>query len=227
MLILKEGSRVLMTGNGLGRTILHVAAMQGCQAVADLVLGTPNCETDALDDHGCTALHLATIAAHIDLMELLLWRGADPLIRCNAGVDTLAKAAAVPDLPTATACVLKLIANMEVAALETSVSKLDDTASAVRCLQIAARQNEVPLLELILAHQPHAVTCVEGEWSALLYAAAAGHEKVLGPLSRHCDINTTVVQRSGDQVFRTGPLLEAAKNNHSEVVRRSALSHTS
>ena len=61
-----------------GTTPLMAAAREGREDVAQFLLSLPNINLEARDEDGWTALLAASINGHLNIVKLLLDRGADP-----------------------------------------------------------------------------------------------------------------------------------------------------
>lgn len=71
-----------------GMSLLHWAADRGHTSVAQTLLDLTGAEStllNAQDSEGQTALHFAVACSHLDMVKLLLERGADPLIQDEDG----------------------------------------------------------------------------------------------------------------------------------------------
>ena len=70
--------------NSVGETPLHLAGMQGCEAVARVLLAA-GADTDATDKRGRTPLHLAAFSKREAVARALLAAGADKHTKDRAG----------------------------------------------------------------------------------------------------------------------------------------------
>ena len=71
-------------GGAFGETILHIVAIWGDAAAAGVLIDE-GAEIDVQAEQGCTPLHEAALQGHVDVVTLLLSRGADPALRCEFG----------------------------------------------------------------------------------------------------------------------------------------------
>ena len=83
-----------------GKTLLHVAAKQGWGSAAHFIVEQPNISLDIKDNIGETPLFKAIRYEHENIIELLLEKGANPLVRNNKGKNTLDLAVDKPKLLT-------------------------------------------------------------------------------------------------------------------------------
>ena len=83
-----------------GKTLLHVAAKQGWGSAAHFIVEQPNISLDIKDNIGETPLFKAIRYEHENIIELLLEKGANPLVRNNKGKNTLDLALDKPKLLT-------------------------------------------------------------------------------------------------------------------------------
>ena len=61
--------------------MLHAACRNGHMGVVEVILGVNGCEIDAQDSQLCTPLHYSCNKGYRDIVELLLWRSADALLK--------------------------------------------------------------------------------------------------------------------------------------------------
>ena len=86
-LLLQAGADKEATSGALSRRALHIAARSGNLEVVNELLAF-EVEIDAADDDGWRALHFASAFGHWRIIEALLAKGANPLLRTK--VDSLA-----------------------------------------------------------------------------------------------------------------------------------------
>ena len=78
----------------VGVTPLMAAAEMGREDVTQFLLSLPNIKPDARDDDGWTALSLASLKRHLNIVKLLLEHGADPeAVQPDSGTTLLMAAA--------------------------------------------------------------------------------------------------------------------------------------
>ena len=77
VLLEQKGVDLRQRDKVLGRTILHLACDHGMKAIVKLLL-EGNIEIDARDISGCTPLSIASQEGWVDIVQLLLSRGAKP-----------------------------------------------------------------------------------------------------------------------------------------------------
>ena len=63
--------------DGLDQNALHVAAFEGYTKIAEALLRVEGVEIDVKDAYGHTALMLASLRGHVDVMQMLVQAGAD------------------------------------------------------------------------------------------------------------------------------------------------------
>ena len=81
-------------GYWVGVTPLMAAAEEGREDVTQFLLSLPNIKPDARDDDGWTALSLASLKRHLNIVKLLLEHGADPeAVQPDSGTTLLMAAA--------------------------------------------------------------------------------------------------------------------------------------
>ena len=73
----------------IGRTVLQEAAQEGNAPVVRYLLSLPFVSVDEKDARGQTALHIATIYGHMDVVAALLESGADPISSADDGETPL------------------------------------------------------------------------------------------------------------------------------------------
>lgn len=68
-----------------GRTLLHVAIIRGHESILNLLINNDNAALNLQDNDGRSPLHLAAMYNRIEVVRLLLEKGADKEIRDNSG----------------------------------------------------------------------------------------------------------------------------------------------
>ena len=87
-LLLEYGATYIHSGDGTGMCPLHLAAMQGDVALLQTLLPfADEDDLDATDGQGRTALLLATLEGHAEVVRLLLESGADAAVKDSDGSD--------------------------------------------------------------------------------------------------------------------------------------------
>ncbi len=187
------GQTVLPKGSW---TPLMYAARQGARAAA-AALAEAGADLDATDPDGATALALAVINGHADVVALLLARGANPNLADRTGMTPLYAAVDLhtiqlgfgrPDPPPATIAgsvdmVKALLAHgaHPNASLTTRVLKRVYTAGDGRlgkgatAYMRAARAGDVPLMKLLLGAGADPAVAQDNGNSPLLLAAGLGY----------------------------------------------------
>lgn len=84
-------------GTSFGTTLLHVVAVWGDVNAARVLLDA-GVEIDLPGEHGYTALLEAVEQGHVDVVRLLLERGADPYRKSQMGWDAFSYPADRPDV---------------------------------------------------------------------------------------------------------------------------------
>lgn len=85
---------------GSNRTLLHVAADYGQDAIIKLLLEEKGAQVNARDDNGFTPLANAVLEGHTKCVKLLLEKGADKTVKLDSGESLLevAETVAIKDL---------------------------------------------------------------------------------------------------------------------------------
>src|ERR1039458_1207500 len=86
--LLKDNPDLVFSKDKIGETPLHVAAFEGHNDVAELLLAS-KAEVNAKANDGQTPLHWAAIGGHKDVVELLLAKGAAVNAKTNDGQTPL------------------------------------------------------------------------------------------------------------------------------------------
>ncbi|KAH9844616.1 Gryzun, putative trafficking through Golgi [Teratosphaeria destructans] len=146
------------------RLPLHWAASYNRLPIVELLTEQRNCEIDAQDGSGWTALMMASSLKDADaLVDFLLAKGADTGVKTNNGQTALHFAASKSNLDTAR----KLIAHKASARVKDKRGQLP--------LHRAACVGNVPIIKLMLENNsPINATDIDGS-SALHHAIAEGH----------------------------------------------------
>lgn len=87
-LLLQHGAQISWPTRD--KSVLHHIALHGAVKVMEVLLAErPNIEVDSLDSKGKTSLHLACIRGKVDMVKMLLEKGADPFARDVKGANAI------------------------------------------------------------------------------------------------------------------------------------------
>jgi len=185
--------------NDEGLTPLLVAACNGHAHLAERLLDSgANIESQGGDDHN-TALHIAVIRCDLEMVALLLARGANVCSVNNLGQMPLHLAAQMGHTQ-----LLSLLIEHDA-----NINAL--TAYNCTPLYLAARQGHADVARILLENKVFLnIEDLDG-YTALHVAAASGHLEVVRLLVEHGSL-------SGQSNFKENPIKLARRNNHPEVV---------
>ncbi|ABK44143.1 Ankyrin repeat-like protein [Magnetococcus marinus MC-1] len=161
--LLEEGADATLAG-AKGYAPLHIAAALNKLACAEALLGSGKVELDARGSHSSTALHLAVMQGHVEMVKLLLAVGADATLADEIGNTPLHVAAFKNEL----ACAEALLGS----------GKVDVDARAehiLTALNMAVMQGHVEMVKLLLAVGADA-TLADEAGQAPLNVAAGNNE---------------------------------------------------
>ncbi|KUI56354.1 Ankyrin-3 [Cytospora mali] len=128
-----------------GRRALHIAAAYGHVAIAELLLDN-EAELDPRKENGLTPLALAAEAGEPEVVELLLNRGADPLLRMPGSQTILSRVACVSKDSVRHAKVVDTLLKRT----DIDPNDIDDEGRAA--LHWAAFRNELEITKALLRH---------------------------------------------------------------------------
>ncbi|KAL8957358.1 MAG: hypothetical protein Q9193_005344 [Seirophora villosa] len=200
--------RSLNRKDAQGRMLLSLAAINGHQAVVELLLAK-SADPNIRDKDGRTPLMVAAMNGHNNVVQLLLTKTADLDIRGTDDRTSLMLAAM-----NGHDNVVRLLLEKHDPSKRNHPSVIVDMDGRTP-LMVAATKGHEAVVQLLLADDQVDVNCQDFDgFTSLSRAAAAGDEAVVKLLLA----KETVCANHADRSSRT-PLFYAARNGHEAVVR--------
>ena len=198
-LLLKKGADV----NGLidnCRTIVMSASSKGYQDIVELCLNY-NCDLNITDEFGWTALTLACVNDHVNIVELLLNAGASPNVKrgnngqtglilvSNKGYFEIAKLLllkgadpSITDINQNTALHYSIVngyQNITVLLLENNANPNALNYEQLTPLVLASKIGCYDIVKLLLDRGADANISDNDGWTCIMYASQFGHEDIV------------------------------------------------
>jgi len=192
-------------------TALHFAARMGSREIVDLLFREPGIKINVQDDEGCTPLHIAAEAGHVNVVERFL--GQDPCL-----ID-LTSQNSNSFTPLDFAIYKGHVAVVKVLLEFTSESDLTrkNNCSGNTTLHIAAAGGHVEVVQLLLERcSTLDLEVKNADGNTLLHQATKnGHDKVVQVLLDHAATEFDLDDKNNDE---NTPLHLAVKEGHVQVV---------
>ena len=185
-----------------GRTLVYSASLNGqVEVVKTLLQKEGQQQLDTANDYGWTPINVAADGGHLEVVRLLVEKGADMTIAHSAGWTPIHSAAAggYDD-------VVKLLVHNGA-----DITAADSDGWTL--LHKAAGTGNIELARLLTSNGADITAENGGGWTPLLIAAGMGHSEVIRMLIG-MGVNTMVAQNDG-----WTPLHAAARNGHLEAAK--------
>ena len=198
--LLQQGANVNILDES-NRSPLHRAAEGGLIDIADLLLKHDATDVDLPDFSGNSALSIASYNGQMEIVRLLLQRGADVNLRNGSGTSSFHQAAKNGHLDIAR-YLLECGADID------SCDKDGQTP-----LHSASQQGHIEIAELLIQHGTDVGSCDNNGWTPLHRASSRGHAAMAELLIRR---GADLGSRNNDSWT---PLHLAALWGHFETVK--------
>ncbi len=196
-------------------TALHYAARMGCPEIVDLLFREPGIKINVQDDEGCTPLHIAAEAGHVNVVERFLGQNPCLIDLTSQNSDSLT--------PLDLAIDKGHVAVVRVLLQLTSESDLTrkNSCSGNTTLHIATKSGCVEVTNMLLEHVvvDHVESYLKEQNkdrnTPLHLAAEEGHVEVVQLLLERCSTLDVEVKNAHGNTL----LHQATMNGHDKVVQ--------